>query len=49
MRLEELIVELGFGVLQSVKYARAPHLQHSVDRPVYKLLAFADEGAFVHR
>ena len=47
--LEELIVELGLGVLQSVEDARVLHLQHSVDRPVYQLLALDDEGAVVHR
>ena len=47
--LEELITELGLGVLQSGEDARVLHLQHSVDGPVYQLLALDDEGAVVHR
>ena len=46
---EELVVELGLGVLQSVEDARVVHLHHPVDRPVYHLLALDDEGAIVRR
>ena len=47
--LEELIVELGLGVLQSVEDARVLYLHHSVDSPVYHMLALDDEGVIVHR
>ena len=47
--LEELIVELGLGVLQYVEDARVLHLHRSVASPVLHILALDDKGVIVHR